>query len=310
MLRPTASGSRIHMSHTQDTNSRGGAPGPDEPACSRRVVGISFRKGGKRYFFDAGGLYLRQGTKVIAETSRGLEFGEVTMEPVEEADVTLTAPLKSSVRLATADDVERARQNRDRERVAFEFAKEKIEEQGIEMKLVDVEYAFDASQATFFFVAEGRVDFRQLVKELTTYLGRKVQMHQLGARDETKVFGGLGVCGRVLCCASWLRSFDPVGMKMAKEQSLFLNPLKFSGVCGKLMCCLRYEYDMYKELRTDLPNVGAIVETESGRGKVAAVNVLQGLVTVDLEVGASATLRAREIRVVRDRKKGPAEDGE
>jgi cell fate regulator YaaT (PSP1 superfamily) len=282
----------------------------DEHEHSRRVVGVSFRKGGKRYFFDAGGLYLRQGTKVIAETSRGLEFGEITIEPVREAEVTLTAPLKSVVRIATADDIERARQNRDRERVAFEFAKEKIEEQELEMKLVDVEYAFDASQVTFFFVAEGRVDFRQLVKELTTYLGRKVQMHQLGARDETRVFGGLGICGRVLCCSSWMRSFDPVGMKMAKEQCLFLNPLKFSGVCGKLMCCLRYEYDMYKDLRAGLPGVGAIVDTESGPGKVTAVNVLQQLVTVDLDVGASATLPAAEVRVLSERKKGQAGGGE
>jgi cell fate regulator YaaT (PSP1 superfamily) len=280
------------------------------PGCSRQVVGVSFRKGGKRYFFDSGGLTLRQGAKVIAETSRGLEFGEVTMEPVTESEVTLTAPLKSVVRIATAEDIERARQNRDRERLALDFAREKIVEHKLEMKLIDVEYAFDASQVTFFFVAEGRVDFRQLVKDLTGYLGRKIQMHQLGARDETKVFGGLGMCGRVLCCASWLRSFEPVGMKMAKEQSLFLNPLKFSGVCGKLMCCLRYEYDMYKTLRATLPGVGSIVETESGPGKVTAVNVLQETVTVEFSAGATTTLPVARVRLIRDRKGAPADEGE
>ena len=275
----------------------------DTPCC-RQVVGISFRKGGKRYFFDAAGLDLKEGMRIIAETARGLEYGEVTMEPVPEDEVVLTAPLKNVVRIATDDDAERARQNRDRELSAFEYAKERIEVQGLDMKLIDVEYAFDASQATFFFVAESRVDFRQLVKELTGYLGRKVQMHQLGARDETKIFGGIGICGRALCCASWMRSFEPVGMKMAKEQSLFLNPLKFSGTCGKLMCCLRHEYDMYRENRQGLPTTGAIVSCTHGRCRVTSVDVLSRRLTVETENNAVFTIDAAAAKVLEDRKRG------
>lgn len=267
------------------------------------MVGVSFRKGGKKYFFDPNVLTLRLGVKVIAETSRGLEFGEITMAPSMVDEDSVVSPLKRVVRIANADDHDRARHNRDKEKIALECAQDKVKELSLPMQIIDVEFSFDSSSATFHFVAEERVDFRELVKELTSYLGRKVQMHQVGARDEAKFYGGCGVCGRELCCASFLPSFDPISMKMAKEQSLFLNPLKFSGLCGKLMCCLKYEYEGYKEGREKLPSVGAIVECEKGKGKVVEVNVLKETLTVEFGDGARAEMHPFEVVVIEDKKK-------
>jgi cell fate regulator YaaT (PSP1 superfamily) len=269
------------------------------------VVGVSFRKGGKKYFFDPSGLALRLGMKVIAETSRGLEFGEITMEPSMVDEDSVVSPLRKIARIANADDHDRARHNRDKERIALECAQDKVKELSLPMEVIDVEFSFDSSSATFHFVAEERVDFRELVKELTSYLGRKVQMHQVGARDEAKFYGGCGICGRELCCASFLPSFDPISMKMAKEQSLFLNPLKFSGLCGKLMCCLKYEFESYKEGKEGLPSVGAIVECAKGRGKVVEVNALSETFTVLLEDGQKAEFGADDVVVIEDKKKGP-----
>jgi cell fate regulator YaaT (PSP1 superfamily) len=282
-------------------------PPPVKERPRREVVGVSFRRGGKRYFFDRNGLPLRCGMKVIAETARGLEFGQVTMNPTLVDEEALVTPLKKVVRIADADDHDRARHNRDKERIALECAREKVAELRLAMQILDVEFSFDSSSATFHFVAEERVDFRELVKELTSYLGRKVQMHQVGARDEAKFYGGCGVCGRELCCASFLASFEPISMKMAKEQSLFLNPLKFSGLCGKLMCCLRYEYKGYREGRERLPSVGAIVAGSRGRGKVVELDVLNGTFTVDFGDGLKAKVRPEEVVVVEDKKKARGE---
>lgn len=249
------------------------------------VVGVSFKKVGKVYYFDPAGLDLQEGDFVVAETVRGIEFGEVMIEPREVADDEITPPLKKVVRKATDADVEQEESNRQKEEEAFTVCQQKIEAHNLPMKLIDAEYCFDGSQVTFYFSAESRVDFRQLVKDLAGTLKTKVQLHQVGVRDEAKLFGGLGPCGRVLCCSSFLSGFDPVAMKMAKEQSLFLNPLKFSGICGKLMCCLRFEYPLYKEVKARLPAVGSTVTTAKGTGKVVEVNVIKETLDVAIEDG-------------------------
>ena len=247
------------------------------------VVGVSFRRVGKVYYFDPGDLKLREGDFVIAETAHGIEFGEVMIEPRDVPEEELIAPLKRILRYATGDDLEREAINRDKERQAMETCERKIAEHGLPMKLIDAEYTFDGSQATFSFTAESRVDFRELVRDLASTLKTKVQLHQVGVRDQAKLIGGFGPCGRSLCCAAFLNAFDPVSMKMAKDQSLFLNPDKFSGVCGKLMCCLRYEHEFYKDAKDHLPAVGAVVPTERGPGKVVDVNVVSGMLTVEME---------------------------
>lgn len=247
------------------------------------VVGVTFRRVGKVYYFDPGELKLREGDFVIAETARGLEFGEVVIEPREVSDEELVAPLKKIARLATGDDLEREASNREREKHAMEVCERKIAEHNLPMKLLDAECAFDGSQITFSFSADGRVDFRELVKDVAGALRTKVQLHQIGVRDEAKLIGGYGGCGRPLCCATFLSSFEPISMKMAKDQSLFLNPAKFSGVCGKLMCCLRFEHDFYKQAQKRLPAVGAIIELDRGRAKVIDVNVVTNMLTVETE---------------------------
>jgi cell fate regulator YaaT (PSP1 superfamily) len=250
---------------------------------------------GKVYYFDPGELQLREGDLVIAETARGIEFGEVVLEPREVPENELVAPLKKIARVATGDDLEREAHNRDRERHAFEVCERKISEYGLPMKLLDAECAFDGSQITFSFSADGRVDFRDLVKSVASTLKAKVQLHQIGVRDEAKLIGGYGGCGRSLCCATFLSSFEPISMKMAKDQSLFLNPAKFSGVCGKLMCCLRYEHEFYKEAQKRLPAVGAIIELENGRAKVVDVNVVNNMLTAETEDGVQLHIDANRL---------------
>ena len=244
---------------------------------------ISFRRVGKVYYFDPGELTIREGDCVIAETARGIEFGEVMMGPREIPESELVAPLKRVIRVATGDDLECAAANRDNEKHAFEVCQKKIAEHELPMKLLEAEYSFDGTMITFSFSAEGRVDFRELVKDLASTLKTKVQLHQIGVRDEAKLIGGYGTCGRELCCTNFLSNFDPISMKMAKDQSLFLNPAKFSGVCGKLMCCLRYEHEHYKDARDRLPAIGAFVPTERGLGKIMDVNVISGILTVETE---------------------------
>lgn len=247
------------------------------------VVGVTFRRVGKVYYFDPGSIELHEGDFVIAETARGVEFGEVVLEPREVSDEELVAPLKSIVRVATGTDLDREAGNRDKEKHAFEVCERKIAEHRLPMKLLDAECAFDGSQVTFSFSADGRVDFRELVKDVASTLKAKVQLHQIGVRDEAKLIGGYGGCGRSLCCATFLSTFEPISMKMAKDQSLFLNPAKFSGVCGKLMCCLRYEHEFYKDAQKRLPAVGAIIQLEQGKAKVVDVNVVTGTLTVQNE---------------------------
>jgi len=249
------------------------------------VVGVSFKKVGKIYYFDPAGIDLREGDAVIAETSRGVEFGEVMIEPRDVPDEEIVPPLKKVVRKATPADLEREESNRQKEKQACVTCQQKIQTHNLPMKLIDAEYSFDSSQVTFYFSAETRVDFRDLVKDLASALKTRVQLHQVGVRDEAKLFGGMGPCGRVLCCSTFLNGFEPVSMKMAKEQSLFLNPLKFSGLCGKLMCCLKYEYPTYKEVKSRLPATGSFVTTPKGRGKVVEINVLKETVSVEIEDG-------------------------
>ena len=247
------------------------------------VAGVTFRRVGKVYYFDPGELKLREGDFVIAETARGVEFGEVALEPRQVSEEELVAPLKKIVRVATGDDLECEAANQDREKHALEVCEDKIARHGLPMKLLDAEYAFDGSQVTFSFSADGRVDFRELVKDVAGALKTKVQLHQIGVRDEAKLVGGYGTCGRSLCCATFLSNFDPISMKMAKDQSLFLNPAKFSGACGKLMCCLRFEHEFYKDAQKRMPAVGAILPLEDGRGKVIDVNAISNVITVQTE---------------------------
>lgn len=260
-----------------------------------RVVGISFRKVGKVYYFDPGDLAPREGDFVISETARGLEFGEVMMEARDVADEEIVAPLKRIVRLATGDDLEREAGNRESEKRAFDICQRKINERNLPMKLLDAERSFDSTQITFYFSAESRVDFRDLVKDMSQALSLKVQLHQIGVRDEAKLLGGYGGCGRPLCCATFLSNFEPVSMKMAKDQSLFLNPAKFSGICGKLMCCLKYEHEVYREAKTKLPSIGAIVQTPRGDGRVVDVNMISEMLTIQLEDQVTFQISANEL---------------
>ncbi|MGB9553946.1 MAG: PSP1 domain-containing protein, partial [bacterium] len=239
------------------------------------VVGVRFREGGRIYTFDPGILHISPGDYVIVQTSRGLEIGIVAYGPREIQPHELTQPLNRVLRKATRKDIERMEENREEEKKAFQICEEKIRERKLPMNLVSVEYLFDRSKFVFYFTAETRVDFRELVKDLASMLHNRVELWQIGARDETKVFGGLGICGRPLCCATFLKEFSPVTIKMAKEQSLALNPLKISGVCGRLMCCLRYEYETYKEARSRMPKEGTTVETPRGPGKVVEINALK-----------------------------------
>jgi len=249
------------------------------------VVGVSFKKAGKIYYFSPNSLDLKEGDSVIAETARGIEFGEIMIEPKEVPDEEIIPPLRKVVRKATDSDIRKEESNRSREKTAYSTCQHKIQSHNLPMKLIDAEYCFDGSQVTFYFSADSRADFRELVKDLASSLRTKVQLHQVGVRDEAKLFGGMVPCGRALFCSSFLSDFEPVSMKMAKEQSLFLNPLKFSGICGKLMCCLKYEYPMYREVKLNLPGVNAIVTTPKGQGKVVETNVMKRTVAVEFEDG-------------------------
>jgi cell fate regulator YaaT (PSP1 superfamily) len=259
------------------------------------VVGVSFKPAAKAYFFDPNGLELRPNDIVIAETMRGIEMGEVRSSAREVPEEQVVPPLRRVLRVATPDDFQRREANRAREESALEVCRKRIGARELPMKLISAEYAFDGSQILFYFTAEGRVDFRELVKDLAAALRTRIQLHQIGARDAAKLLGGVGPCGRGLCCATWLTSFEPISMKMAKEQSLFLNPTKFSGVCGKLMCCLRYEYESYREMKSQLPAIGAEVLTARGKGKVTGHNVLKEMLFVELPDG-EIELRADEVQ--------------
>ena len=246
-----------------------------------KVIGVRFRKAGKIYFFSPGGLELKAGDKVIVETARGVEFGSVVTGIKEVPDDQISQPLKPVIRIATQDDVRREAKNREKEKEAFKICQEKIRKHGLEMKLIDAEYTFDNNKVLFYFTADGRIDFRELVKDLASVFRTRIELRQIGVRDETKIRGGIGICGRPLCCHTYLTEFAPVSIKMAKEQNLSLNPTKISGVCGRLMCCLTNEEETYEELNSHLPSIGDYVTTpEKLKGEVQSVNVLRQTVKV------------------------------
>ena len=246
-----------------------------------KVIGVRFRTAGKIYFFSPGGLELKAGDKVIVETARGVEFGSVVTGIKEVPDDQISQPLKPVIRIATQDDVRREAKNREKEKEAFKICQEKIRKHGLEMKLIDAEYTFDNNKVLFYFTADGRIDFRELVKDLATVFRTRIELRQIGVRDETKIRGGIGICGRPLCCHTYLTEFAPVSIKMAKEQNLSLNPTKISGVCGRLMCCLTNEEETYEELNSHLPSIGDYVTTpEKLKGEVQSVNVLRQTVKV------------------------------
>ena len=246
-----------------------------------KVIGVRFRRAGKVYFFDPGEFQINKGDHVIVETARGVEFGSVVLGLREVEEDMVIQPLKPVLRVATADDVRREERNREKEKEALAVCLEKVQKHGLEMKLIDAEYTFDNNKVLFYFTADGRVDFRDLVKDLASVFKTRIELRQIGVRDETKILGGVGICGRVLCCHSYLSDFAPVSIKMAKEQNLSLNPSKISGTCGRLMCCLKNEEETYEYLNSKLPNVGDYVTAEDGtKGEVHSVNVLRQTVKV------------------------------
>ena len=261
-----------------------------------RVVGIRFQKAGKIYYFDPCGLDLETGMHAIVETARGMEMGTVLIPPKDVEDDKIIQPLKPVLRVATEEDEVIAEQNKEKEKEAFEVCKEKILKHGLEMKLIHAEYTFDNNKLLFYFTAEGRIDFRELVKDLAAVFRTRIELRQIGVRDETKMMGGIGICGRPLCCKTYLADFVPVSIKMAKEQNLSLNPTKISGVCGRLMCCLKNEQETYEYLNSRLPNVGEEVITKEGvKGVVQSVSVLRQLVKVVIDNGSEKELHEYKV---------------
>lgn len=256
------------------------------------VIGVRFRTAGKIYYFDPLRFQVKRGDHVIVETARGVEYGTVVGEPREVEDNRVVQPLKPVLRIATERDDEQEAGNKAKEKEAFRICQEKIAKHGLDMKLIDAEYTFDNNKVLFYFTADGRIDFRELVKDLASVFKTRIELRQIGVRDETKILGGIGICGRVLCCHSHLSEFIPVSIKMAKEQNLSLNPTKISGVCGRLMCCLKHEEETYEELNRRLPNPGDYVTTDDGlKGEVSGVNVLRQLVKVIVEVNDEKEIR-------------------
>ena len=250
-----------------------------------KVIGVRFRQAGKIYFFSPGKLEIKPQDRVIVETARGVEFGKVVTGPKEVEDDKITQPLKSVIRIANEEDYKKEEKNREKEKEAFNICLEKIRKHGLEMKLIDAEYTFDNNKVLFYFTADGRIDFRELVKDLASVFRTRIELRQIGVRDETKIRGGIGICGRPLCCHTYLSEFAPVSIKMAKEQNLSLNQTKISGVCGRLMCCLKNEQETYEELNKKLPGLGDTVTTPDGlTGTVHSVNVLRQRVKVIVEI--------------------------
>lgn len=242
------------------------------------VIGIRFKKAGKLYYFDPDGLKIEEGSHAIVETVRGIEYGTVIKGNTMVDDSEVIQPLKKVIRQATPEDDACEAENREKEKEAFGICEEKIAKHGLDMKLIDVEITFDHNKLIFYFTSDERVDFRELVKELASVFRTRIELRQIGVRDEAKMMNGIGICGRSLCCATFLGDFQPVSIKMAKEQSLSLNPTKISGICGRLMCCLKYEEDVYEELYKKMPNVGDIISTVDGTGEILSTNVLMQVV--------------------------------
>lgn len=250
-----------------------------------KVIGVRFRKAGKVYFFDPAGMEIKTGDHVIVETARGIEFGHVVLGNREVDEKKVVQPLKPVIRMANKNDEEIEKKNKEKEKEAFKICLEKIKKHDLQMKLIDAEYTFDNNKVLFYFTADGRIDFRELVKDLAAVFKTRIELRQIGVRDETKIMGGVGICGRPLCCHSYLSEFIPVSIKMAKEQNLSLNPTKISGVCGRLMCCLKNEEETYEVLNSKLPSVGDYVTTDDGlKGEVHSVSVLRQTVKVIVTV--------------------------
>ena len=270
----------------------------------KKVISVRFKDNGKTYYFDPADTPIKTGDYVIVETARGVECGEVVQGVKEIADSAVPKALKPITRMADSVDVRRMRQNREDEKRAYHTCQECIARHGLEMKLVEAEYTLDRSKIMFYFTADGRVDFRELVKDLAGIFHTRIELRQIGVRDETKILGGIGICGRVLCCHSHLSEFIPVSIKMAKEQNLSLNPGKISGVCGRLMCCLKHEEETYEELNRRLPNAGDYVTTDDGlKGEVSSVNVLRQLVKVLVEVNDEKELREYKVEQLKFRRR-------
>ena len=267
------------------------------------VVGVRFKSVGKIYYFDPAGLNIKKGDNVIVETARGIEFGNVVLGKKEVKEEEIVSPLKKVIRIATKDDEKAMEKNKEKEKEALKLCNEKILEHKLDMKLVDVEYTFDHNKILFYFTADGRIDFRDLVKDLASLFKTRIELRQIGVRDEAKMLGGLGICGRALCCSSYLGEFEPVSIKMAKEQSLSLNPTKISGTCGRLMCCLKNEQEAYEELIKITPNVGAIVSTPDGKGTVNNVNFLKSIITVSIENDGETAYKeynVKDIKIIKN----------
>lgn len=281
-----------------------------------KVIGVRFRNAGKIYYFSPGNMEIKTGDHVIVETARGIEYGYVVLGSRDVEESKVIQPLKSVIRMATKDDKNKEQLNRAKEKDAFKICQEKIRKHNLEMKLIDVEYTFDNNKILFYFTADGRIDFRELVKDLASVFKTRIELRQVGVRDETKIVGGVGICGRALCCHSYLTEFIPVSIKMAKEQNLSLNPTKISGVCGRLMCCLTNEEETYEVLNSQLPSVGDMVTTSDGlTGVVQSLSVLRGLVKVVVNLEDDEK-EIREYKATdlkfrpRRKKKNPKKDGD
>ena len=267
------------------------------------IIGVRFREVGKIYYFDPDGQELEKGERVIVETSRGVECGEVAMANRIISDDDISYPLKKLMRKATEEDLKRVSENREKEAKAFDICVRKIREHKLNMKLINVEYTFDNNKILFYFTADGRVDFRELVKDLAYVFRTRIELRQIGVRDEAKMLGGLGICGRPFCCKTFLGDFQPVSIKMAKEQGMSLNPVKISGTCGRLMCCLKYEQEAYTDLLKHTPKTGAIVSTPDGKGTVVDVNLITGILSVTLQKSPGAaprTYKVSEVTLIKD----------
>ena len=256
-----------------------------------KVVGVRFKKAGKIYYFDPVDMNIEKNTYVVVETARGIEFGECVIGVKEINENDIVAPLKSVLRIASEEDINKHFKNKDKEKDAFDICLKKIQEHKLNMKLIDVEYTFDNNKVIFYFTADGRVDFRELVKDLATIFKTRIELRQIGVRDEAKMLGGLGPCGRPMCCSTFLGDFESVSIKMAKEQNLSLNPTKISGICGRLMCCLNYEQSTYEDIRKRMPKVGSIVKTSEGTGEVFSNNIVKESVKVKLKKAEEEILK-------------------
>lgn len=268
-----------------------------------KIVGVRFKNAGKIYYFDPVDFEIEKNIDVVVETARGLEYGKIVVGPKEIEEEKLISPLKPIIRIATEEDKAIYRENKEKAKETFEICQQKIKEHGLTMFLIDCEYTFDRNKLIFYFTAEGRIDFRELVKDLASIFKTRIELRQIGVRDEAKSIGGLGTCGRKLCCSSWLGDFQPVSIKMAKDQSLSLNPTKISGICGSLFCCLKYEHDVYVEAIEKMPVVGSIVKVDNQKGKVIEINPLLEQIKIEFNDKTIKTCLAEEVKVLHVPKK-------